>query len=106
MERVIFPLERTKDNPLTLDEIKDALNSIAERLSDVETKSFGGDNPRPVSEFTAADRAVLDEVASFLGVHSAVATAVAEKTAGDTETARVVVQKPTFGNQDVVGNGA
>jgi hypothetical protein len=96
----MFPLIRSSDNPLTLDEIKDALNNLNERLSAVEMLSAPNATPSSGEVFTAGDRAVLTEIGQFLGVHAVVANTVASRDAGvadidpGTGLSRVVPDRP------------
>lgn len=105
MTNVTWPLVRSMDDALTLDEIKDALNSLHERLSAIESKDVSSEEITDAFEnrarFTPADRAMLTEVGQFLGVHSAVATAV-----GNAETAAPVNRAPAFGNTETPLTGA
>lgn len=89
-ENITWPLVRTDKDPLTLNEIKDALNSLNERLSAIESAPVSNDNSG--ASFSAADRAMLTEVGAFFGIHAAVAEAIA----GNEPQPNVVASRQTF----------
>lgn len=85
----LFPLAFVNDLPPTFQSVLGAMNNLNDRLSAVETLNANSAavaiNPTIVTGadmFTAGDRAVLTEVAAFLGVHNIVANTVASRDAG------------------------
>lgn len=77
---VRYPLVMIGENqPPTVQEIMAAINNLNDRVTTIETRPA---DAAPISSgevFTAADRAVLSEVAGFLGVHVVVATTLETK---------------------------
>lgn len=82
----LFPMQMggTPDAPIPPDifAFMNALNNLNDRLTAIENRPVNLDGPvtdpsAPV--FSAADRAMLDEVGGFLGVHRVVANTVATR---------------------------
>lgn len=113
VETVIWPMVRTGDDMLTLDEIRSALNNLNDRLSVIEQRAPVSTDNVGTDVFTPADRAMLQEVGAFFGVHTVVANTVASREAGATEIdpntglpPQVVAQRQTFQNVDLPQTGA
>lgn len=112
--RDIFPLVRNTERGDSIQDVFDALNNLHNRLSAIEAHS-GKPDPMDASfvsdpnaiPFTAGDRAVIDEVGAFLGIHRVVANTVASEAQPDidpvTNLPRVVVDRQNAAMQQPGG---
>lgn len=105
--RTVFPLEVKDGKAPSLVDILDGMNELHSRLVSAENRPAA-----EAGEFTAGDRAVLTELAAFLGPHRIVADTLASKEAGaekiDPNTGFAMVERsiPRISNQEQNGTGA